>query len=192
MGDDTGYLAKLRDYYARHGVLPPYSQIMALTGFRSKSPVAALVARLRLQGYLESTPDKRLKPGPRFFERAVFDGIRAGLPDAVNEPNAELLTIDSYLIKHPSQTVLVRVKGDSMIGAGIHEGDIVVVERRAMAGPGEMVVAVVDEEFTLKYLDRDHAGYYLRPANPAYGPIRPKGKGKLEIFGVVVGMFRRY
>jgi SOS regulatory protein LexA len=190
MERDTIYLAALQDYFARHGVLPPYSRIMELTGLRSKSPVAALVARFKLRGFLEGAPDRRLKPGPRFFDRPLFERVRAGLPEEVSEPAPDVLTIDTYLIRQPSQTVLVRVKGDSMLDAGLWDGDIVVVERRKTADPGEIVVAVVDGEFTLKYLGRDGHGHYLRAGNPAYSDIRPDAR--LELFGVVVGMFRRY
>jgi repressor LexA len=100
------------------------------------------------------------------------------------------MTLDRFLIPRPASTVLIRVKGDSMINAGIHSGDLAVVERRTKAKTGEVVVAVVDDEFTLKTLGRDHDGYHLLPANPNYPVIRPKGK--LEIFGVLVGLVRRY
>jgi repressor LexA len=77
-----------------------------------------------------------------------------------------------------------------MINAGIHSGDLAVVERRSQANPGEVVVAVVDDEFTLKTLGRDKDGYHLLPANPDFPIIRPNGK--LEIFGVLVGLVRKY
>jgi repressor LexA len=190
MGNDADHLAGLRDYYAGHGVLPSYSIIMSLAGFKSKSPVAALVARLKLQGFLESAPDKRLKPGKRFFERPVCDSVRAGLPSPAGDAHHDTLTIDEYLVSHPSRTVLVTVKGDSMAGAGILPGDTVVVEKRAAANAGELVIAIVDNEFTLKTLGREKGKFVLIPANPAYPVIRPKGD--LEIFGVVVGQFRKY
>ncbi|MBI4937512.1 MAG: LexA family transcriptional regulator [Nitrosomonadales bacterium] len=190
MENDADYLAKLRDYYADHGVLPPYSTIMSLVGFKSKSPVAALVARLKLQGFLESTPDKRLKPGRRFFERPVYDSVRAGFPSPAGDAHHDTLTIDEYLVSHPSCTVLVTVKGDSMADAGILPGDTVVVEKRAAANAGDMVIAIVDNEFTLKTLGREKGKFVLVPANPAYPVIRPRGD--LEIFGVVVGQFRKY
>lgn len=190
MGNDPTYLAKLQDYYADNGVLPPYSTMMTLLGLRSKSPVAALVARLKLQGYLESTPEKRLKPGARFFERPLYESVRAGLPSPAADDQHDTLAIDRYLVNRPSQTVLITVKGDSMIDAGINEGDVVVVEKSATAGVGDMVVAIVDNEFTLKHLDREKNAWILRPANPAYPVIRPKGQ--LELFGVVVGMCRKY
>jgi SOS regulatory protein LexA len=190
MENDQIHLAKLQDYYADHGVLPPYSTIMTLLGLRSKSTVAALVARLKLLGYLEATPEKRLKPGQHFFERAIYDSVRAGQPSPANDDQHDTLSIDSYLVNRPSQTVLITVKGDSMIDAGIHDGDVVIVEKNATAGAGDMVVAIVDNEFTLKNLDREKDAWILRPANPAYPVIRPKGQ--LEIFGVVVGMCRKY
>ena len=190
MEQDDIYLSKLQDYYADNSVLPPYSTIMSLLGFKSKSAVAALVARLKLSQFLESTPEKRLKPGRRFFERAIFDSVRAGMPHPAGDDRNETITIDEYLVNQPSRTVLVNVKGDSMMDAGIMDGDTVVVEKRNMANVGEMVIAIVENEFTLKTLGKEKDGYVLIPANKAYPVIRPKGN--LEIFGVVVGQFRKY
>jgi len=190
MENDASYLAKLQDYYADHSVLPPYSTIMVLLGFKSKSPVAALIARLKLLGYLESTPEKRLKPGRRFFERPIFDSVRAGAPSPAEDTSYDTLTIDQYLISHPSSTVLVTVKGDSMIDAGIMPGDTVIVEKRGPASVGDMVIAIVDNEFTLKTLGKEKGKFVLIPANPAYPIIRPQSD--LEIFGIVVGQFRKY
>ena len=178
----------LRDYYAEHGVLPSYATLSSLTGIRAKSWTHTLVAHLRDAGFLDVTPDKRLKPGPRFFERELAESVRAGLPEQAPDSTATV-TIDSYLIPHPSKTSLVRVKGDSMIGAGILDGDLAVVEWRTDARPGEIVVALVDGELTLKYLARDQAGYYLKPANDAYPDIR--AGGQLEVSGVMVGLVRR-
>src|SRR5512135_1042388 len=134
---DERYLDQLRDYYAEHGVLPPYSTVMTLLGLRSKSPVAALVARLKLAGFLESSPEKRLKPGRRFFERPIYDSVRAGLPSAAGDDRHDMLTIDEHLIERPSSTVLITVKGDSMIDAGIHPGDTVIVDKRRNANAGD-------------------------------------------------------
>jgi repressor LexA len=190
MEQDATHLAKLQDYYADHGVLPPYSTVMALLGFKSKSPVAALVARLKLQGFLESTPEKRLKPGRYFFDRPIYDSVRAGLPAAAGDMRYDTVTIDEFLVSNPSSTVLVNVKGDSMIDLGIMPGDTVVVEKRNVAKVGELVIAIVDNEFTLKTLGKEKNQYTLIPANSAYPIIRPTQN--LEIFGVVVGQFRKY
>jgi SOS-response transcriptional repressor LexA len=182
-------LARLRDYYAEHGVLPSYATLSTLAGIRAKSWAHTLVAQLREERFLDVTPDKRLKPGPRFFERDLFDSIRAGLPEQASEDSSSVVTIDRYLIPRPSKTSLVRVSGESMKEAGILAGDLAVIEWRTNAKVGDIVAAMVDGELTLKYLARDKGGYYLLPANDAYAPIR--AKGRLEISGVMVGLVRR-
>lgn len=190
MGKDAAYLAKLQDYYAEHRVFPPYAAIGTLLGLKSKASVAALVNRLRSAALLDATPDRRLKPGPRFFERPLRESVRAGLPETVEDTPGENLNLDQYLIEAPSRTVFIRVRGDSMTGAGIHAGDIAIVERRHDAKPGDLVVAQIDGEFTLKHLEQERGGFVLRAANPAYADIRPLGE--LEIFGVVTGIVRKY
>lgn len=190
MANDRSYLALLQDYYAQHRALPSYASIGQLLGLRSKSSVAALVARLKLAGLLEATPDKRLAPTKRFFARPLAaQPVRAGLPEPADDADAEALTIDDYLIERPSETVLIRVKGDSMVDAGILEGDLVVVEKRHDARRGDIVVAIVDNQFTLKRLDVERGAFVLRAENKAYAPIRPEGQ--LEVFGVMVGLVRK-
>jgi SOS-response transcriptional repressor LexA len=165
MSNDRSYLTSLQDYYARYRALPSYASIGDLLGLKSKSSVAALVARLKLAGFLDSTPD------------------------AVDDTDADALTIDDYLIEHPSQTVLIRVKGDSMMDAGIFDGDLVVVEKRPAAHKGDIVVAIVDNQFTLKRLEQEQGRFVLKAENKAYPIIRPEGS--LEIFGVMVGLVRK-
>jgi len=190
MSNDGQYLARVQDYYARHRVMPSYSAIGKLVGLNSKASVAEMVLRLKAEGFLESAPNKRLKPGRRFFERPFAEHVRAGMPSPAADMAPDIVTIDEYLVPHPSKTVLIKVKGDSMIDAGIHADDIVVVEKRTNANVGDIVVAIMDSEFTLKRLDRERGRVVLKPENIAYPVIRPKGE--LEIFGVVVGQFRRY
>jgi SOS regulatory protein LexA len=190
MGNDGQYLAKLQDYYAKHRVLPSYASIGELIGLSSKASVAGMVMRLKAEGFVQSTPDRRLKPGKRFFERPLAESVRAGQPSPAADAALDFLAIDEYLVPYPSRTAMIRVKGDSMIDAGIHAGDIVIVEKRTSANVGDIVVAIIDNEFTLKRLAREKGRMVLRPENKAYPVIRPKGD--LEIFGVVVGQFRKY
>ena len=181
----------LQNYYAENRVLPSYARLMGLLGFASKSAIKKVLERLEAAGMLERTADGDWTPTDRFFERAIADlPVAAGMPVATAESGSDLMTLDRFLIPHPANTVLVRVKGDSMINAGIHSGDLAVVERCSQAKPGEVVVAVVDDEFTLKTLGRDKNGYHLLPANPDFPVIRPSGK--LEIFGILVGLVRKY
>lgn len=188
---DQDHLATLQRYYAQNRVLPSYARLMELLGYASKSAVKKVLERLEAAGMLERTSDGDWAPTERFFERVVAnEPVPAGMPISTFDSGVEQMTIDRYLVHEPGQTVLIRVKGDSMINAGIHSGDLAVVERRQGANVGEQVVAVVDGQFTLKTLGRDEQGYCLLPANPDYSVIRPNGQ--LEIFGVVVGLVRRY
>ncbi len=187
---DPAYLEKLQDYYAEHKVIPSYSVLATLWGISAKSWVAECVRRFEEAGYLDWTPDRQLKPGPRFFERRLaHDPVQAGLPNPAIADGYDLVTIDDYLFRVPSKTSLVRVKGESMIDAGIHDGDLIVVEQQPNANIGDIVVAIVDNELTVKSLDREKGGFVLKPANKAFPVIRPKGR--LEIFGVMAGLVRR-
>ena len=189
--NDTEHLATLQNYYAENRVLPSYARLMGLLGFASKSAIKKVLERLEAAGMLQRSEDGDWAPTERFFERAFADlPVAAGMPIAATDSGSDLMTIDRFLIPHPAETVLVRVKGDSMTGAGIHSGDLAVVERCSQAKPGDIVVAVVDDEFTLKTLGRDKNGYHLLPANPDFPVIRPNGK--LEIFGILVGLVRKY
>jgi SOS-response transcriptional repressor LexA len=187
---DAQYLAKLQDYYAENGVLPSFSRIAALIGLKTTSAVSVLADRLKAAGYLSSTPERRLIPGPRFFERVVSDTIRAGSPLPSNDVRGDVVSIDRHLIEKPSHTVLLSVRGDSMNEAALLDGDTVVVIKGAPCKVGDIVIAIVDNEFTVKFLALDKQGYFLRPGNKSYPPIR--AKAQLEIFGLVVGSFRKY
>ncbi len=191
VANDEAYLKHLQDYYARFRGLPSYNRLSELLGLASRSAVGKVLQRLRLAGYLDRTPDGVWVPSARFFERVVADAsVPAGLPVSLSDVGARPFAIDQYLIGAPSRTVLVPVRGDSMIDAGIHEGDVAVVECDTRPGKGDIVVAIVDGEYTLKTLEREGGQYVLKPANNRYPTIRPKGR--LEIFGLVVGLIRKY
>ncbi|HTH40367.1 MAG TPA: S24 family peptidase [Rhodocyclaceae bacterium] len=188
---DPDHLARLQDYYAQNRRIPSMKRIAELMGFASKAASSGLMNRLADAGFVERAPDDDAWiPAHAFFARPVIDSVRAGLPQAANDPRQESIGIDNYLIAKPSRTVLLVVKGDSMIEAGLFEGDHIVVDRGAAARNNDIVVAIVDNEFTVKYLAQDKLGFYLKPGNPAYPMIRPQGQ--LEIYGVVVGSFRKY
>lgn len=188
---DAEYLAKLQDYYADWKSIPSYSSLCEVFGIASKSWVKAILDRLEKAGFLERTPDGMWVPTRQFFERQLAEAsVPAGMPVSVSASHGEHYVIDEMLIDSPSLTTLIPVKGDSMIDAGIHDGDVAVVEKRNLANVGDIVVAIVDGEFTLKTLAKERGSYVLLPANQAYPVIRPHGT--LEIFGVLVGLIRKY
>lgn len=190
MSKDSRYLSQLQDYYSDHGVFPPYSGIARLLGMRSKSSAAAFVSRMRDAGFLDAGADRRLRPGARFFERPARAAVRAGMPENAEETFIEPHSLDRYLVDIPSRTVLIQVKGESMRDAGILPGDLAVVELAVDAHDGDLVVARVDGEFTLKRLIRRDGRIVLRPANPSFPDIM--ADEALEIVGRVRGIVRRY
>ena len=188
---DTEYLTRLQDYYADWKSIPSYTKLCEVFGIASKSWVKAILNRLEKAAFIERTPDGVWVPTRQFFSRPLAESsVQAGMPVSVTATQGEFFVIDEMLIDKPSKTTLIPVKGDSMIEAGIHSGDVAVVEKRLSANVGDIVVAIVDNEFTLKTLDKEHGKFILRPANPAYPVIRPQGS--LEIFGVLVGLIRKY
>lgn len=189
---DPTHLAALQDYYARHRLIPSYSAISALLGFRTKTAAAALVRRLEEAGYLRRAPDRRLTPTDRFFERPrSVSAVRAGMPDAVIEAPADMVNVDALLVHRPSITFLMPIKGDSMIDVGLMDGDTAVCERRHLANAGDIVMALVANEATIKTLIKERGRFVLKPENAAkaYPLLRPD---PLEILGVVTGSFRSY
>ncbi len=188
---DSEYLARLQDYYVDWKSIPSYAKLCEVFGIASKSWVKTILTRLSAAGFIERTPDGMWVPTRQFFARPLAESsVQAGMPVSVTATQGEYFVIDEMLIDTPSRTTLIPVKGDSMIDAGIHDGDIAVVEKRTHASIGDIVVAIVDNEFTLKTLDKERGKFVLRPANPAYPVIRPQGT--LEIFGVLVGLVRKY
>lgn len=188
---DVEYLAKLQDYYVDWKSIPSYAKLCEVFGIASKSWVKTILGRLSEAGFIERTPDGVWVPTRQFFARPLAEAaVQAGMPVAVTATQGEFFVIDEMLIDTPSKTTLIPVRGDSMVEAGIHDGDIAVVEKRMSANLGDIVVAIVDNEFTLKTLDKERGQFILRPANAAYPVIRPQGT--LEIFGVLVGLIRKY
>jgi repressor LexA len=188
---DNEHLAKLRDYYADARRIPSQQRIAALIGF-SKAAARKFLERLETQGFLVRTPDDDAwVPAKRFFERPLANAtVPAGMPVLANDVGGDPFFVDDYLVRTPSRTAMIPIKGESMIDAGINDGDIAVVERGTADSAGDFVVAIVDNEFTLKELDIERGQFILRPHNKAFPVIRPQGS--LEIYGVMVGLVRRY
>lgn len=190
---DHQHFLKLRDLYTVEGALPSSLARMAeVLGFSSPNAALKLRERLCAAGLLRKGPGGKVLPTDRFFALPVMDAsVRAGLPDVV-EPQSwsDTITLDSFLIKRPSRTVLLKIKGDSMRDAGILDGDLAIVERTAQAQAGQIVVAIVDGAYTLKELRYEGKQPVLMPHNPEHEPIRPQSD--LEIYGIFRGLARSH
>ena len=148
---DDKYLAVLRSYWKRHQTFPSMARMCDVVGLSSSSSIFALVGRLTEAGYLERV-EGRIAPSRRFFARPLLGSVRAGLPQPASQVEPEVLTLDDYLIDEPNRTSLHKVRGDSMRDLGILDGDLVAVEQNAPCAPGDIVLAVVDDEMTVKTL----------------------------------------
>ena len=105
---------------------------------------------------------------------------------------AAKLDLNEYLIKQKEATFFVRIKGDSMIDAGIHDNDIVVVDKSQTASTGDIILASIDGVFTVKLLSRNKSKYQLLPANEKYKPIEINESMQFEVWGVVTGAVRKF
>ncbi|MDA8088285.1 MAG: transcriptional repressor LexA [Nitrospiraceae bacterium] len=179
-------------FYLRAGRMPSFSEIGELAGLRSKNSVSKLVGRLEGQGVLRRDEKRRLIPGPAIGGRTVrvLGTVEAGFPSPAEEELSDTLCLDDLLIQNREATFLLKVSGDSMSGAGILPGDMVIVDRGLAPKSGDIVIAEVDGAWTMKFLRKKGAQVVLLPANPRYAPIRPKSE--LKVAGVVTAVVRKY
>lgn len=111
--------------------------------------------------------------------------VHAGFPNPAEDARGTALDLNELVVRHPVSTFYLRVEGDSMVDAGITAGDIVVVDKSLQARSGDIVVATVDGEFTLKHLKLDGSRGWLMPANPRYQPIALHEQAEAAVWGVV-------
>ncbi|MCB1071234.1 MAG: repressor LexA [Verrucomicrobia bacterium] len=184
-------LRALRAFYRSERRMPTYAEAMGLLGYRSKHSVYRLMQTLEEMGYVRRGVGGRLGFTDRLTGSIrLLGSVQAGFPSPAEEELADVMSLDEYLIRRPEATFMLSVTGDSMIDAGIHPGDIVLVERGREPKSGEIVVAQVDGEWTLKYYRKDRKGLRLEPANAKYQPIVPRQT--LTIGGIVCGVVRKY
>lgn len=181
---------KIVSFYERHRRMPGYKELMEMTGFKSKNAVYKLIGRLVEIGVVEKDREGHLSPGPRMRGAPLLGLVEAGFPSPAEEELLDVMDFDEYLTPHKESSYILKVKGDSMIDAGICPGDLVIVERRPTYKPGQIVIASIEGEYTMKYLRKQGEQYYLDPANSAYKPIYPKGT--LSIEAVVTAVVRKY
>ena len=121
-----------------------------------------------------------------FTSVTFFDeGVPAGFPSPAEDHMDLDLDLSSYLIQHPSATFCVRVEGDSMVGAGIQSGDVILIDRSLTPNPGNIVLAVVDGEFTVKRVDIVDDKLFLIPENPRLKPMEVAEGSSFQVWGVV-------
>lgn len=184
-------IRQLRLFWRQERRAPTYAEMLDLFGYKSKNAVFGLLRRLAETGFVAKDENGRIALLPKLTGSVrILGSIAAGFPTQEEEQEIDAVTLDEYLVKNPDRTYMLTVRGDSMIDAGILPGDIVLVEKGGAPAQRDIVVARVDDEWTLKYYVRDRAGVRLEPANPKYRFIRPLRS--LEIGGIVRAVIRKY
>lgn len=158
--------------------------------FASKNAAFKLADKLIEAGFLEKDESGKLIPKRLFAPLPATGIVKAGFPSPAEEELADTISFDEYLIEKPEATFLLKVSGDSMIDAGIHPDDLVLIERGRNPKDGDIVVAAVDGEWTMKYYSKEEGKVVLVPANKKYKKIYPEKT--LEIGGVVTSVIRKY
>lgn len=129
---------------------------------------------------------------PRLARPLFRSRVPAGFPSPAEDYVESALDLNEHLIAHKEATFFVRVRGDSMIGAGIRNGDLLVVDRAREAKDGDIVIAVVDGDLTVKRLNQRGAHLCLMPENPCYRPIELKDGQELTVWGVVTSAIHQF
>jgi len=177
-------------FFRENRRMPTYSEMIDLLGVKSKSVVHFWINKLLAKGLLEKDSRGFLKPTRRSLALPMVGDVAAGFPSPAEEELSDVISFDEYLITRPGSSFILTVSGDSMTGAGIMEGDLVIVERDREPRNGDIVIAEVDGEWTIKYFRKEGRNIILEAANPKYKTIKPKSE--LRLGGVVTAVIRKY
>lgn len=181
---------EIERFYLNKSRMPSYSEIGDLLGFSSKNAVFKLVGKLEKLNVVSRDKTGKLLPKSIVMPVKVLGTVEAGFPSPAEEELADNLSLDDLLIHNREATFLLKVSGDSMKDAGIMQGDMVIVDKGLTPKSGDIVIAQVDGEWTMKYLRKRGNTVSLIAANSKYPPIKPKNE--LKIAGVVTAVVRKY
>ena len=170
--------------------MPTYSEMTKLFGFKSKNAVFKVVEKLKEAGMVAKDHLGRLVPSKIFQEVPMLGLVTAGFPATVEEELADTINLDDMLVGKKELTYMLEVDGDSMIDAHIEKGDMVLVEKANVAQDGQIVIAEVDGEYTMKYFRKSGQKAWLEPANKNYKPIYPEHS--LNVIAVLKAVIRKY
>ncbi|MBI4239955.1 repressor LexA [Candidatus Uhrbacteria bacterium] len=185
------YLQKIKVFYHDRKRMPSYGEMAKLLGFKSKTAAVRLVDKMVEAGLIEKDSKGKLIPLDNLIQSLrVLGTVEAGFPSPAEEETADTMSLDEFLVEKKEATFMLKVKGDSMIEAGIFSGDMVLVERGRQACEGDIVIAEVDHAWTMKYLQKKNGKPVLVPGNKDYPIIVPQEE--LKIAAVVTAVIRKY
>ena len=183
---------KILSFYKDNRRMPSYSEMLTLTGFKSKNAVSKLVDKMIAAGIVSKSSDGRLIPETIFGEvKRLTQQVSAGYGADVQDEVIESLNLNEWLVENESSTYMVDVQGDSMKDAGILDGDTVLVERTTQFKDGQIIVALMEDGYTIKYLKKVGSRMCLEPANRNYKPIYPTEDNPIQLIAVVRAVIRK-
>lgn len=192
---------------AQRSIPPTYREIGDALGISSTNGVADHVKALVRKGYLKKanrgapggvarglmlTPKSQSRRRGAVISVPLLGTVAAGSPILAEENYEKTLHLDRSMTAGNATTYALRVRGDSMIEEGILDGDVVIVRQQNTARNGEIVVAMVDGEATVKFFFREQSRIRLQPAHPTMAPIYVDDRSETVIQGIVIGVYRKY
>lgn len=190
---EEAILQFIRDYVRRHGYPPSIREIGKAVGLASTATVHVYLQSLEEKGFLARDPGKpraillREEETPDTVLVPLVGRVAAGTPILAAENIEDYFPLPRAWVKGNRPVFFVEVKGDSMVGAGILDGDWVLVQQQATAQDGDIVVALLGDEATVKRFYREKDAVRLQPENPRLEPIRSRD---VQILGKVIGLYR--
>ena len=195
----SAVLGFIEQYQLKNGRSPTLREMREHFQVNSDNSILKHLKALEGKGYIQKDDTARgIRPLSSVRERLDSTDVKlplvgmvpAGGPVLAEENIEAQISVGSDLVSKPKNCFMLRVKGDSMIGAGIHEGDLVIADQKKEARPGDIIIALIDNENTVKRLMGRPGKHYLKAENPKYKDIHPESD--LQIQGVVVGLIRNY
>jgi repressor LexA len=201
-------LASIEEYLEEHGYPPSIREIGKLVGIKSTNGVSDHLKTLERKGYLTRSgfksrtlipidlqePKETQPKDDQIVKVPILGRIAAGNPILAVESEDDTVYVDRFFVGNNTPVFGLRVVGDSMIGDGIFDGDYIFVRKRSSARPGEIVVAMIDGEATVKRYFPEGERVRFQPSNPNLEPIYVYAHDfrQTQIMGVVVGVYRKY
>jgi SOS regulatory protein LexA len=177
-------------YYHQHKRLPTYDEMTSVFGVQSKGSLYKYVEKFIDDELVAKSDTGSLIPTAKLYGLRVLGSVQAGFPSPAEEELVDTMSLDEWLIENPDASYVLNVSGDSMLDAGIIEGDLVIVDRGKTPKSGDIVIAQIDHEWTMKYFINRGGKIFLRAANKKYTDLHPTDE--LTIGGVVTSVIRKY
>jgi len=179
----------LKEKYSSYA-LSSFEKLRNELGYKSKNSIKQYINVLEEKNYIKKVDDNYYINPSRLGAVLASHSVKAGFAGIIDDKIEKRISMDEILNINSPSTFVFNVSGDSMQDIGILDGDYVIIKKQQHANIDDVVLAIIDNEFTLKTYKKDSSGYYLKPQNKNYPILRPKFS--LLIFGVAIGIVRKF